>query len=197
MGKYDSLISDASKKYGVNESIIRGVINSNSAYNPNNINGNGGNGLMGISPVTSKRLGVSNVFDAKENVDAGTRHLSQLIENSNGDVDRALKNYNSSQLLENPNSINGDEYVKSVKENGAFIPEDEEEESVKKDNNNGFIGNIIVAIICILLVLLAIICMMKAFDVNVPTSLTDLAGKLLIDKLKKDKGLDDVELGGN
>jgi soluble lytic murein transglycosylase-like protein len=46
-------------------------------------------------PATARQLKVNNPFDPQQNVDAGVRHLKQLLENYGGDVKLTLAAYNA------------------------------------------------------------------------------------------------------
>ena len=52
-------------------------------------------GLMQLMPSTARQLKVKNPFDPEQNVDAGVRHLKQLLENYGGDVKLTLAAYNA------------------------------------------------------------------------------------------------------
>jgi soluble lytic murein transglycosylase-like protein len=50
---------------------------------------------MQLMPATAALLGVSNPFDPKANVEAGTAYLSQLLDQYNNDPIKALAAYNA------------------------------------------------------------------------------------------------------
>lgn len=95
--KYDSIINEAAMKYGVRQNLIKAVIAKETggqfnadAYNKNS----GASGLMQLTPITQKHLGVKDPFNAQENIFAGTRYLKELLARYNGDVKLALIAYN-------------------------------------------------------------------------------------------------------
>ncbi len=75
---YEHLFDAASAKYGVPKSTLLAMARQESNFNPNARSEVGAGGLMQLMPDTAKELGVKNVFDPAENVDAGARYYSQL-----------------------------------------------------------------------------------------------------------------------
>ena len=93
--KLDPLVDDAAKKEGVDATLVQAVIARESAAKPCAISPKGAQGLMQLMPATATELGVKNPLDAKENVEAGTRLLKQLLTKYSGDVSLALSAYNA------------------------------------------------------------------------------------------------------
>ncbi|AJY76342.1 lytic transglycosylase domain-containing protein [Paenibacillus beijingensis] len=92
---YDPLISEAASKYGVDASLIKAVISSESSFNAEAVSSSGAKGLMQLMDDTARSLGVSDAFDPSQNIEAGTRYLSYLIRKYDGSVPTALAAYNA------------------------------------------------------------------------------------------------------
>ena len=93
----DWIIYRAGEKQGVDPRFIHAVIKQESRYNPKAVSYVGAEGLMQMMPATAQRFGLKNPFDAKANVEAGTKYLKWLLKRFDGDVTLALAGYNAGE----------------------------------------------------------------------------------------------------
>jgi hypothetical protein len=94
-GELDKLIEQNAKEQGVKSDLIRAVINQESGNRPCAVSSKGAQGLMQLMPATADELGVGDPFNAKQNVEAGTKLLKQLLAKYKGDVALTLAAYNA------------------------------------------------------------------------------------------------------
>ena len=89
------ILEGASKEQSVDLGLLRAVIGQESAFHPCAVSTKGAQGLMQLMPEVAARLGVKDVFDPKQNVEAGARYLKELLDKYKGDLSKALAAYNA------------------------------------------------------------------------------------------------------
>src|SRR5690349_9086079 len=88
--KFNPIIIEAARKWDVDAALVSAVIKAESDYNPRTLSNKGARGLMQLMPATAKRFGVTDSFDPKENINAGTRYLHWLLGKFDGNADLAV-----------------------------------------------------------------------------------------------------------
>lgn len=88
-------IQYAAKSYGLSPALINAVIHVESYFNPEAISKAGAQGLMQLMPATAAQYSVKNPYDPRQNILAGSKHLSELLQELDGDLDLALAAYNA------------------------------------------------------------------------------------------------------
>jgi len=92
---YRDLVEASAKKYNVDADLITSVIAVESNFDPKAVSRKNARGLMQLLPETAAQLGVKNIDDPAENIDAGTRYLRDLLQKYNNDLSLALAAYNA------------------------------------------------------------------------------------------------------
>lgn len=88
------LIDDAGKKYNVDTKLINSIIKAESNFNQFSVSKAGAMGLMQLMPNTARELGVTDPFNASQNIDGGVRYLKSLLDTYKN-VSEALAAYNA------------------------------------------------------------------------------------------------------
>lgn len=91
----DELFNVASKKYGVDVNLLKAVGFVESGFNPDAVSKSGAMGVMQLMPYTAANYGVTDPFDAKQNIQAGARLLSYLMDKYGGNITLAVAAYNA------------------------------------------------------------------------------------------------------
>lgn len=89
------LIDRTAQKHGLDEKLVRALVNQESGYNPNAQSKAGAMGLMQLMPATAAGLGVNDPFNPVENVEGGVKYLKSMLKRFNGNTVLALAAYNA------------------------------------------------------------------------------------------------------
>jgi len=91
------MIDRIAGEQGVESHLVHSVIRAESNYNANAVSPKGAQGIMQLIPSTARRFGVSNAFDARENIQGGVRYLRFLLDYYKGDYPKAIAAYNAGE----------------------------------------------------------------------------------------------------
>ena len=94
---FDPFIETAARETQVQPQLVRAIIVVESAFNPKAVSRKGAVGLMQLLPKTARRYGASDAFDPKQNINAGTRYLRDLIARYGNNLELVLAAYNAGE----------------------------------------------------------------------------------------------------
>jgi LysM repeat protein len=92
-GQLWDMAREFGRKYNLDPRLIMAVVEKESNGNPRARSHVGARGLMQLMPGTARELGVTDPYNARQNMDAGSRYLKQMIREF-GDVRLGLMAYN-------------------------------------------------------------------------------------------------------
>lgn len=93
----DSYIVDSSNRYGIDPLLIYAQMHQESAFKLKATSHKGASGLMQLMPATARRFGVTNIYEPRQNIDAGVKYMRWLLDYFGGDVNLALAGYNAGE----------------------------------------------------------------------------------------------------
>jgi len=92
---YSDLIRAAATRHGLAPELVEAVVRVESNFDARAISKQGARGLMQLMPSTAAQLGVRDVFDVRQNIEGGVRHLRYLVDRYKGNLTLALAAYNA------------------------------------------------------------------------------------------------------
>jgi len=120
--QYDDIIQEMSQKYDVDPNLIKAIIKQESNFNPNAVSHAGAKGLMQLMPSNLKEFGVSDAFDPKQNIEAGTREIKRYLTKYDNNLPLSLAAYNAG--------------MGNVRKYGGIPPFKETQDYIKKVSQN-------------------------------------------------------------
>lgn len=93
----DSLIVESGRRHGVDPVLLYAIMHQESSFKQRAISHKGARGYMQLMPATAARFGVTNIYDPRQNIDAGAKYVRWLLNFFGGDVRLALAGYNAGE----------------------------------------------------------------------------------------------------
>jgi soluble lytic murein transglycosylase-like protein len=94
---YDPIIETAAADHEVNPDLLRAVIVVESGFDAQARSPKGAVGLMQLMPATARAYGAEDLADPRQNVEAGTRFLRDLLDRYDEDLELVLAAYNAGE----------------------------------------------------------------------------------------------------
>ena len=95
--EYDSYIVDSSKRYNIDPLLIYAQMHQESSFKLKATSYKGASGLMQLMPATARRFGVTQIYNPRQNIEAGIKYMRWLLDTFNQDVALALAGYNAGE----------------------------------------------------------------------------------------------------
>jgi soluble lytic murein transglycosylase-like protein len=115
---YMEYVNEASQRYGMPVNLILGIMKAESDFNNGSVSYAGAKGLMQLMPETAEEVGVTDVFDPRQNILGSVEYITKLINRYDGDVRLALAAYNTG-----PGKIAGRGVTSSESEAYLTVPQ--------------------------------------------------------------------------
>ncbi len=94
---FQQSIAENAHKFRVDADLIRAVIAIESCYKIKALSPKSAQGLMQLVPATAERFGVSDVYNAEQNIRGGAQYLGWLSRRFKGDLVKVLAGYNAGE----------------------------------------------------------------------------------------------------
>jgi soluble lytic murein transglycosylase len=114
--EYEEIIQQAAKRFGVDNALVKAVIQAESDFDHRAVSRKGAQGLMQLMPETADDMGVGNPFNPEENIFGGTRYLSLLLKRFNNNLRLAVAAYNAG-----PEMVDSHQGIPPFTETRSFV----------------------------------------------------------------------------
>lgn len=94
---YDDIIYEYADHFEVEPALVKAVIHAESSFNRLAVSRKGARGLMQLMPKTARAHGVRNVYDPRENIRGGVKHLRKLLDQYGNNLKHVLAAYNAGE----------------------------------------------------------------------------------------------------
>ncbi|MDN3398027.1 lytic transglycosylase domain-containing protein [Psychrobacter sp. APC 3426] len=94
---YDSYIRASAARHGVDPALMKAMMHTESAFNPNARSPVGAQGLMQLMPATARRFKVGNPWNPADNIEGSAKYIAWLMRRFNNNVEHAVAGYNAGE----------------------------------------------------------------------------------------------------
>ena len=91
----DAYFQKASATYGVDVNLLKSIAKAESSFQADAVSKAGAMGIRQRMPTTASDLGVTDAYNAEQNIMGGSKYIAQLLEQYSGDTSLALAAYNA------------------------------------------------------------------------------------------------------
>ncbi len=91
----DEIFDAAAERYNIPTELLKAVGKAESDFNASAVSRCGAQGIMQLMPATARELGVTDSFDAEQNIMGGAKYIASLLNKYEGDAKLALAAYNA------------------------------------------------------------------------------------------------------
>lgn len=116
MRLWSYFIFHEAQKQGIDDSLVKAVIYTESYFNPNATSHKGASGLMQLMPATAAKYGVSDLYNPKQNITAGIKHLKYLMTLFPDNLKHVLAAYNAGE-----NAVNKYNGIPPYRETQGYV----------------------------------------------------------------------------
>lgn len=93
----DGYILESSVRHNIDPLLIFAQMSQESSFQKKATSHKGASGLMQLMPATAVRWGVKNIYNPKQNIEAGVKYMRWLLDRFGGDIKLALAAYNAGE----------------------------------------------------------------------------------------------------
>jgi Transglycosylase SLT domain len=93
----DGYIAESGNRYNVDPVLLYSIMHQESTFKRFAVSPKGARGLMQLMPATAARFGVTNIFDPRQNIDAGAKYVRFLLNMFDENVPLTLAGYNAGE----------------------------------------------------------------------------------------------------
>ena len=133
---YDSYIRASASRHGIDPGLMKAMMHTESAFNPNARSPVGAQGLMQLMPATASRFKVSNPWNPADNIEGSAKYIAWLMRRFNNNVEFAIAGYNAGEG--NVDKYNG---IPPFKETRNYVKQVMSRYHSLYKNDSGLSGN--------------------------------------------------------